>query len=107
MPGNYLVLDKYTKNGGNIEISTKVFNTLAVNSLKQIPEIKRDKANLVQTNIVKNKLFYRITVVVSKGTNFRTLNDKIENTIIGNLNEIAETVPVDIKVKFIEKELKH
>ncbi len=105
MPGNYLVLDKYTKNGGNVGISTKVFNALAVNSLKQIKEIRRDKANLVQTSIVRNKLFYRITAVVSKGTNFKSLNDKIEEIILGNLNEIAETVPVDIKVRFIEKDI--
>lgn len=105
MPGNYLILDKYTKNGGNIGISSKVFQTLAVNSLKQIKEIKRDKANMVQTNIVRNKLFYKITAAVSKGTNFKTLTEKIEDTIIGNLNEIAETVPVDIKVRFIEKEI--
>jgi len=105
MPGNYLVLDKYTKNGGNIGISTKVFNTLAINSLKQIKEIKKDKANLVQTSIVRNKLIYRITAVVSKGINFKSLSDKIEETIVSNLNEIAETVPVEIKVKFIEKDI--
>ena len=32
--------------------------------------IKRDKVNMVQTNIVRNKLFYKITAAVSKGTNF-------------------------------------
>ncbi len=106
MPGNYLILDKYTKNGGNIEISNKVFNTLAIHSLKQIKEIKKDKGTLVQTNIVRNKLYYKITAVVPKGTNFKSLTDRIEEVILGNLNEIAETVPVDIKVRFIEKEVK-
>ena len=104
MAVNYLVLDKYIRNGGNIGISKKVFNALAVNSLKQIREIKRDKNNLVQTNIVRNKVYYRITAAVSKGSNLKTLTEKIEDTIIGNLNEIVETVPVDIKIRLIEKE---
>ncbi len=101
----YVLLEHFNANGGKLGISSKVFTEIATQCIKETKNIIRDKNNYVQVIIRNNTVYLKIQVTVKLGYNTEKIKEEIEERINNSLLLICETVPVDMNIKVISKEV--
>ena len=101
---NYVQLEHYNSNVGQLGISTKVYEFIAEKNIKKVKEIlKRDKNNSINVSIKDNTVVYKIYVAVKKGTNVEYVKDTLEENIKNTLLLLCDTDNADINIKVVER----
>lgn len=103
--GQYILLEHYNANGGKLGISSTVFTEIAAQCIRETKNVIRDKNNYCVATIRNNTVYLRILVTVKMGINTEKIKEEIEEKINNNLLLICETVPVDVNIKVVSKEL--
>lgn len=103
--GKYVLLEHYNANGGKLGISSEVFSEIAAQCIRETKNVIRDKNNYVQVAIRNNTVYLKILVTVKMGINTENIKEEIEEKINNSLLLICETVPVDINIRVVSKEL--
>lgn len=103
--GQYVLLEHYNANGGKLGISSEVFSEIAAQCIRETKNVIRDKNNYVQVAIRNNTVYLKILVTVKMGINTENIKEEIEEKINNSLLLICETVPVDINIRVVSKEL--
>ena len=103
--GQYVLLEHFNANGGKLGISSNVFTEIAAQCIREAKNIIRDKNNFCVTTIRNTTVNLKILVTVKLGINPETIKEEIEEKITNSLLLICETVPVDMSIKVVSKEL--
>lgn len=106
---DYIYLDDYS-NRGKLGISYRVFDQLVTECLMNVKGIAKSQKHLkrnqfiplnrpVQTYIVRGIVHIWIYIDVVKGTDVRSVVEKIQGDVYNSLMIITEQVPINVQVK--------